>query len=71
VAFHCRACGTEREALAGRRSAAALDGDGLAGSGEKFLRVKGYRELKEISRKLNPSSTEQGDVQLTQQEQVA
>jgi hypothetical protein len=33
--------------------------------------VKGYRELKEISRKLNPSSTEQGDVQLTQQEQVA
>jgi hypothetical protein len=33
--------------------------------------MKGYRELKKLSRKLNPSLTEQGDVQLTQQEQVA
>lgn len=46
--------GTQRKALARRRSAGALDGHRALGAEKKFRRIKGYQEILLLKERLNP-----------------
>jgi hypothetical protein len=62
VPFHGRARGTKCETLGAGDHALRWTATGLLEAEKKFRKVKGYRDLNMLQRKLNPSLTQQVQV---------